>query len=91
LKSAGKLGEVKVVGFDEADETLQGIIDGHVHGTVVQNPFEYGKRSVELLHALHQGDRSVIPESGFINIPARQIRQANAEAFWADLKSKLGE
>lgn len=91
LKSAGKLGEVKVVGFDEADETLQGIIDGHVHGTVVQNPFEYGKRSIELLHALHQGDRSVIPESGFINIPARQIRQADAEAFWTDLKSKLGE
>jgi ribose transport system substrate-binding protein len=91
LKSAGKLGQVKVVGFDEADETLQGIIDGHVHGTVVQNPFEYGKRSIEVLHALKQGDRSVIPENGFINIPARQIRQADAEAFRADLKAKLGE
>lgn len=91
LKSAGKLGEVQVVGFDEADETLQGIIDGHVHGTVVQNPFAYGKRSIELLHALKQGDRSVIPEGGFINIPARQIRKANVEEFWADLKGKLGE
>lgn len=91
LKSADKLGEVQVVGFDEADETLQGIIDGHVHGTVVQNPFEYGKRSIELLHALKGGDRSVIPEDGFINIPARQIRKANVEEFWTDLKAKLGE
>lgn len=91
LKGSGKLGEVKVVGFDEAEETVQGIIDGHVHGTVVQNPFAYGKRSIEILHALNQGDRSVIPESGFINIPARQIRKANAAEFWADLKSKLGE
>ncbi|MBK1825716.1 sugar-binding protein [Haloferula rosea] len=91
LKSAGKLGQVKVVGFDEADETLQGILDGHVHGTVVQNPFEYGKRSIEILHALNQGDTSVVPEDGFINVPARQIRKDTAEAFWADLKSKLGE
>jgi len=91
LKSAGKLGEVQVVGFDEADETLQGIIDGHVFGTVVQNPFEYGKRSIEILHALEQGDRSVVPVNGFINVPARQIRKADAEEFWADLKLKLGE
>ena len=40
-------GQVKVVTFDEAEETLQGITDGSVYGTVVQNPFEYGRQSVE--------------------------------------------
>ena len=34
--------------FDEPDETLQGIIDGTVHGTVVQDPFEYGYQAVKV-------------------------------------------
>ncbi len=89
LRQAGKLGAVKVIAFDEADETLQGIIDGHVHGTVVQNPYEYGYRSVEVLAALARGDRTVIPEGGFIDIPARSIRSDNVQAFWDDLNAKL--
>jgi len=91
LEQAGKLNEVKVIGFDEWDATLQGIIDGTVHGTVVQNPFEYGYRSIQVLEKLHEGDESVIPESKVIDVPARQIRKDNVEVFWADLKAKLGK
>nr|XP_061811998.1 ribose import binding protein RbsB-like [Nerophis lumbriciformis] len=91
LKQAGRVGEVKVIGFDEDEVTLQAIKDGAVYGTVVQDPYEYGKRSIEVLHALSKGDKSVIPESRFIDIPARQIRKANVEAFWEDLNSKLGK
>ncbi|MGE9269094.1 MAG: sugar-binding protein [Verrucomicrobiales bacterium] len=89
LKQADKLGEIKVVGFDENEMVLQGIKDGHVHGTVVQNPYEYGKRSMEVLKALSEGDDSVIPENKFIDIPARTIRQDNVDEFWADLKAKM--
>lgn len=91
LKQAGRIGEVKVVGFDEDEVTLQAIKDGTVHGTVVQDPYEYGNRSIRVLHALANGDTSVIPESKIIDIPARQIRKDNLEAFWADLNSKLGK
>ncbi|MFG0286225.1 MAG: sugar-binding protein [Phycisphaerales bacterium JB039] len=91
LEQAGKLREVQVIGFDEAEETLAGILAGTVHGTVVQDPYNYGYKSVEMLAALARGDDSVIPEDRFVNIPARQIRADNVEAFWADLKSKLGE
>jgi len=91
LKQAGKLGAIKVVGFDEADETLQGIKDGTVYGTVVQNPFEYGRQSVIMLAALARGDASVLPEGGFVDIPARQIRPDNVDAFWAELKKNLGK
>ena len=90
LEQAGKLGEVEVVAFDEADETLQGIIDGSVYGTVVQDPYNYGYRSIEVLDALAKGDDSVIPESGVIEIPARSIRRDNVEAFRTDLEQKLG-
>jgi ribose transport system substrate-binding protein len=91
LEQGGKLGQVHVGAFDEDDETLQGIIDGHVHGTVVQNPYQYGYRSIEVLQKLKAGDASVIPEGGFIDIPARKIRKDNVEEFWADLKSKVGK
>ena len=91
LKQAGKLNQVKVVAFDEDDATLQGIKDGTVHGTVVQNPYMYGYKSVEVLLALRKGDKSVTPASKFIDIPARQIRKDTVDAFWNDLKTKLGK
>lgn len=91
LSGAGKLKLVKVIGFDEADATLQGIQDGTVHGTVVQNPYMYGYKSIEVLKKLAEGDRSVIPANQFILVPARQIRQDNVAEFWADLKTKRGE
>ena len=90
LKSQGKLGQIKVIGFDEADDTLQGIKDGTVQGTVVQNPYEYGFQSVKVLTSLLKGDDSVIPESKFVDIPARTITKENVDEFWDDLKSKMG-
>lgn len=88
LKSQGKLNKIKVVGFDEADDTLQGIKDGTVQGTVVQNPYEYGFQSVKVLVSILNGDESIIPESKFIDIPARSITKENVDEFWDDLKSK---
>jgi len=95
VKSANRLGKVKVVGFDENDATLQGIVDGHVHGTVVQNPYEYGRKSLELLASLLRETDSkkreeLLPKDRFLDIPARAITKANVEAFWADLKQKTG-
>ncbi len=91
LKQANKINKVKVIAFDEADETLAGIKAGTVHGTVVQNPYMYGYKSVEILKALVAGDDSVIPESKFIDIPARQIRRDNVEEFWSELNKLLGK
>jgi len=91
LEQAGKLKQVKVIGFDEADGTLQGIIDGNVHGTVVQNPYMYGYKSIEVLKAIHEGRPTGAGPDNFININARQIRKDNVKEFWADLKKKLGK
>ncbi|RMG40115.1 MAG: sugar ABC transporter substrate-binding protein [Planctomycetota bacterium] len=91
VREAGKLGQVKVVGFDENPATLQGIIDGHVVGTVVQNPYRYGYESVRILAALARGDKSVLPPGGFLDIPARKITRENVEEFWAELKRLLGK
>lgn len=91
LRQAGKLGAVRVVAFDEDDATLQGIKDGHVTGTVVQDPYRYGTESIRILTALQRGDRSVLPESGFLEVPARKISGGDVDAFWSDLRKKTGK
>ena len=58
VKSKGLTGKVTVAGFDEDKATLQGIRDGDIIGTVVQDPFNYGYKSVEILAALAKGDAS---------------------------------
>ena len=47
VKDAGMEGKVKLISFDEDNSTLQGIKDGHVHGTVVQQPYEFGYQSMK--------------------------------------------
>ncbi|WP_417397210.1 sugar-binding protein [Gimesia chilikensis] len=91
IRDAGKLKEIKVVSFDENEASLQGIMDGTVVGTVVQNPYQYGYESVRVLKALANGDKSVIPENEILHIPARKIRKDNVEEFWTELKSLLGD
>ena len=94
LKQGNKLNQVKVIAFDEADETLQGIIDGTVYGTIVQNPYEYGRQSVRILAGLVRGQSLAdlgVPASGFVDIPARTIDRQNVEQFWAELKKNLGD
>lgn len=86
VREAGKLGEIKIVAFDEEEASLKGIQDGEIYGTVVQNPYKYGYESVRILAGLARGDKSVLPEGGFLDIPARQIRQDNVQEFWAELK-----
>jgi ribose transport system substrate-binding protein len=85
VKEAGKQGKVAIVGFDENDETLQGIDDGHIHGTIVQQPFEFGYQSVRILASLARGDRSVVPANGILYIPHRVIKKDNVAAFRAEL------
>ena len=91
LKQTNKTGAIQAFSFDEADETLQGIKDGSVAGTVVQNPYEYGFQSIALLKEILAGNKGAVPESKFINIPARRIDRSNVDAFWTDLKKKLGQ
>lgn len=91
LRSAGKLGKIACVGFDEQSATLQAIKDGNCFGTVVQNPYMYGHESVRVLAALVKGDNKVIPANKYMDIPPRQIKKDNVEAFEAELNKNLGK
>ena len=91
VKSAGKLGQVKIVCFDEEDATLQGVKDGNIYGTVVQQPFEFGYQSVKVLTELAKGNKSALPESKQIFIPTLSVKQDSADAFWTNLKRMTGK
>jgi ribose transport system substrate-binding protein len=91
VRDANKLGKIKIVAFDEQNETLQGIKDGHIYGTVVQNPYKYGYESVRILAGLARKDESVLPQGGILHIPARSITSENVEDFWKNLKRLKGE
>ena len=90
VKDAGKVGQVKIVCFDEEDETLAGVKDGSIYGTVVQQPYQFGYQSVQLLNKILGGDRSVIPPSKQIFVPTRIIKKDNVDAFTAELNKLRG-
>src|SRR6201995_1787346 len=90
VKSAGKVGKVKVVTFDEEDDTLQGIKDGVVESTVVQNPYEFGHQSTLLLAKKLRGEELQIPENKQVIVPTRAIDKSNLDEFWTTLKTLRG-
>ncbi|MEQ8787888.1 MAG: substrate-binding domain-containing protein [Pirellulaceae bacterium] len=81
LSDAGKLGKVKVVGFDENPSTLNGISDGTVEGTIVQQPFGFGYKSVEFLAAYARGQDVEVPEGGMLYIDHSVITKDNVDEF----------
>ncbi|MBI4586890.1 MAG: sugar-binding protein [Planctomycetes bacterium] len=86
VKTANKTGQIKIICFDEDEPTLQGVKDGHIFATVVQQPYQFGYESVRILKALVKGDSSVVPENKIVDVPAQVIKKENVEAFWANLK-----
>jgi ribose transport system substrate-binding protein len=96
VKGAGKEGKVTIVGFDENDETLEGIKHGYVAGTVVQNPFEFGYEAVKILAGFARGDKNVLQRKDIdsenrIYVPHRVITKENVEEFHAELNRLKGK
>ena len=90
VRDAGKISQVKIIAFDEDDETLTGVKGGAIVGTVVQQPFEFGYQSVRLLERALKGDRSGIPASKQVFIPTMVIRQNNVDEFRTKLTQLRG-
>ena len=77
----GLLIVVRIIAFDEEDETLNGIRDGAIYATVVQQPFEFGYQSMKLMAKILDGDRSGIPASKQIFVPTLAIKKEQVEEF----------
>jgi ribose transport system substrate-binding protein len=81
VREAGKVGRVRIVAFDEADETLAGVREGAIHATVVQQPYEFGYQAIRRMAQAVRGDRSFIPDTKQIIVPTLIVSRANVEEF----------
>ena len=63
LREAGKLGDVKIVGFDAGPKQVQDLKDGVVQALIAQQPAEIGKLGVQQAVAALKGETTK-PEIG---------------------------
>jgi len=91
VREANKIDKVKIIAFDEEDETLAGIKNGEIFATVVQQPYEFGYRSMELMSKVLAGDKSGIPASKQIYVPTIAVKKDNVEQFTKELNQRLGK
>jgi ribose transport system substrate-binding protein len=91
VKAAGMGGKVKIVGFDEDQQTLKGISEGVIDGTVVQQPYEFGYQSMITLAKIIEGDTSVIPANKQNIIPTQIVDKSNVEDFAKRIKDLLAK
>lgn len=90
VKEAGKTNQVKIIAFDEEDETLAGIKDGSIYATVVQQPFEFGYQAIKLMAQYVGGDKSAIPASKQIFVPTLVIKRDGIEEFQRKINTLRG-
>jgi ribose transport system substrate-binding protein len=61
LEQTGKLGQIKVVGFDANEETLAGIEKGYVYASIVQDAYNIGYQAVRILADAAEGEPNAVP------------------------------
>lgn len=91
IQEANKVDKVKIIAFDEEEDTLTGIKDGAIFATVVQQPFEFGYRSMELMAKYLNGDKSQIPASKQIFVPTIAVKKADVEEFIKKINTLRGK
>ncbi len=90
LRDAKKTGKVKIVCFDEEQETLEGIKRGEISASVVQQPELFGYLSVINMNKYLSGDKTVVPPSKQVSVPTLVIQQNNVDAFKKNLDQLRG-
>jgi ribose transport system substrate-binding protein len=92
LKETGKLGKIKLITFDDEENTLQGVEAGYVYATIAQDPYKYGYEAVNSLASLCRGGGNELPVvgRGSVYIGAEAIRSDNLEDYRSRLKRRQG-
>jgi ribose transport system substrate-binding protein len=90
VKEAGKANQIKIICFDEEDETLAGVKEGTIYATVVQQPFEFGYQAIKLMSQILKGDKSGIPAGKQIFVPTLVIKRDTVEEFTRKINGLRG-
>ena len=90
VKDSKKTGQIKIVCFDEEEDTLQGVRDGAIFATVVQQPYQFGYQSMTLMSKYLGGDKTVVPADKKVIVPTLAINKEKVDEFAANLKKLRG-
>ena len=90
VREANKVGQIKIIAFDEEDETLAGVKDGSIYATVVQQPYEFGYQAIKLMNQYLAGDKSGVPAGKQVFVPTLVIKQAEVDAFTTKINQLRG-
>ncbi len=88
VRGAGRAGQVKIVCFDAASDTLTGIAAGDIYGTIVQMPYNFGYQTILRMEKYLHGDKTQLAE-GKILLPSRALTKDKVEQFQAWRKTLL--
>ncbi|HEX3183903.1 MAG TPA: sugar-binding protein [Pyrinomonadaceae bacterium] len=90
VKEANKTDKVKIIAFDEEDQTLSGVKEGAIYATVVQQPFEFGYQSIAMMAKILNGDKSAIPAGKQIFVPTLAIKKGDVDEFIKKINTLRG-
>jgi ribose transport system substrate-binding protein len=90
VRDANKVGQVKIIAFDEEDETLGGVKQGAIYATVVQQPFEFGYQAIKLMQQYLKGDKSAVPATKQIFVPTLIVKQDSVDEFTKKINQLRG-
>ncbi len=80
LKSAGLESDVKVFGFDGAENVIEGIQKGHITATAMQFPKVMARTAAELAHDYIEGEREFIQK---LPVDVELVTKENIEFYAA--------
>ena len=91
LKALGdndKLDKIKVIAFDEDEDTLNAIAKGHCTGSVVLNPYAWVYHAVRIGAAQSRGQAVKLDKKGAYNIAPILVTKENVAQLQAFLAGK---
>ena len=83
--------DVVVVGSDESIETMHAVRARKEYGSIAQQPYEFGYRSIKMLAKLHRGEEVEIPPSKQIFVDTYAITPDNVDEIEQDIGAKLAK
>lgn len=83
LRAKGRLGKVKVIGFDLSPENAKAIEKGWITAIIEQRPYRMGELALSWLVRIHRGER---PDKRIIDTGVDVVTKENVKALAASLK-----
>lgn len=88
VRGAGKAGKVKLVCFEGYSDTLAGIADGDIYGTVVQMPYNFGYQTISRMEKYLRGDKSQLSDGNLL-LPSKPLTKDGVADFQVWRKTLL--